>query len=176
MILYKIYIAFKGFLMNLVEIKKLMEIFSSSDIAKLSLKQDNFELKLDKSATPSAPFVVSAPASAPQAQPAAPSQAPAAPSAPQPSATPSAPASGSESGEYITSPMVGTFYHKPSPDAAPYVSVGDKVKKGQTIGIIEAMKIMNEIEAECDCTIVSIETADGQPVEFGSNLIKIERL
>ncbi len=72
--------------------------------------------------------------------------------------------------------MVGTFYHKPSPDAAPYVNVGDMVKKGQTIGIIEAMKIMNEIEAEYDCKILAIESADGQPVEYGTKLIKVEKL
>ena len=82
----------------------------------------------------------------------------------------------SESSEYITSPMVGTFYHKPSPDASPYVAIGDTIKKGQTIGIIEAMKIMNEIEAEFDCKVIAIETADGQPVEYGSKLIRVEKI
>ncbi len=72
--------------------------------------------------------------------------------------------------------MVGTFYRSPSPGAAPYVNVGDTIKKGQTVAIIEAMKIMNEIEAEFDCKVVSIEVNDGQPVEFSTNLIKVEKL
>lgn len=161
--------------MNLVEIKKLIEIFNASgEIAKLSIKQDNFELKLDKAASsnvvakasPSVATIIEAPV-APVA-----ATAPVVQSAPESSAE----TSNDANGEFITSPMVGTFYHKPSPEASPYVSVGDKVKKGQTIGIIEAMKIMNEIEAEFDCKIISIDTGDGQPVEYGSKLIKVERL
>ena len=72
--------------------------------------------------------------------------------------------------------MVGTFYRSPSPGAAPYVSVGDTIKKGQTIGIVEAMKIMNEIEAEFDCKIVEIEVNDAQPVEYGTKLVMVERI
>ena len=80
------------------------------------------------------------------------------------------------SADFITSPMVGTFYRSPSPGAAPYVSVGDTIKKGQTIGIVEAMKIMNEIEAEFDCKIVEIEVNDAQPVEYGTKLVMVERI
>ncbi|HIH2114535.1 TPA: acetyl-CoA carboxylase biotin carboxyl carrier protein, partial [Campylobacter coli] len=76
----------------------------------------------------------------------------------------------------INSPMVGTFYQAPSPGAAPFVKVGSSVKKGDTIAIIEAMKIMNEIEAEFDCRIVEILVADGQPVEFGMPLFTVEKL
>ena len=72
--------------------------------------------------------------------------------------------------------MVGTFYRSPSPGAAPYVSVGDTIKKGQTIGIVEAMKIMNEIEAEFDCKILEIEVNDAQPVEFGTKLVMVEKI
>ncbi|ECP8830230.1 acetyl-CoA carboxylase biotin carboxyl carrier protein, partial [Campylobacter jejuni] len=72
--------------------------------------------------------------------------------------------------------MVGTFYQAPSPGAAPFVKVGNTVKKGDTIAIIEAMKIMNEIEAEFDCRIVEILVADGQPVEFGMPLFAVEKL
>lgn len=157
--------------MNLADIKRLIEIFNNSQIAKLSLREDNFELKLDKSYTPTAPATPAPPLpSTPLTQDASTSVASATstPSAPTPAAA--------KSGDFITSPMVGTFYHRPSPEAAPYVAVGDTVKKGQTIGIIEAMKIMNEIEAEFDCKILSIETDDGQPVEYGSNLIKVEKL
>ncbi|MBR2111435.1 MAG: acetyl-CoA carboxylase biotin carboxyl carrier protein, partial [Helicobacter sp.] len=90
--------------------------------------------------------------------------------------TPAPAAPQAQGGEFITSPMVGTFYRCPSPGAAPYVNVGDTVKKGQTIGIIEAMKIMNEIEAECDCKILSIEVDDATPVEFSTNLVRIQKL
>ncbi|EOI4812215.1 acetyl-CoA carboxylase biotin carboxyl carrier protein, partial [Campylobacter coli] len=76
----------------------------------------------------------------------------------------------------INSPMVGTFYQAPSPGAAPFVKVGSTVKKGDTIAIIEAMKIMNEIEAEFDCRIAEILVADGQPVEFGMPLFAVEKL
>ena len=79
-------------------------------------------------------------------------------------------------GEIITSPMVGTFYQAPSPDSPPYVKVGDKVKKGQTLCIIEAMKIMNELEAEFDCEIVEILVEDGQPVEFDTPLFRVKRV
>lgn len=161
----------KGFLMNLADIKRLIEIFNNSQIAKLSLREDNFELKLDKSYAPTTPAT---PAPLPP-QPSAPLPQEASTSTANATSTPSTPPT-AKSGDFITSPMVGTFYHRPSPEAAPYVAVGDTVKKGQTIGIIEAMKIMNEIEAEFDCKILSIETDDGQPVEYGSNLIKVEKL
>ena len=162
--------------MNLPEIKKLIEIFNtSSQITRLSLKQDNFELKLDKMPS-TAPAI---PQATHQATMQTAMQAPAQPqihtSAPQ-SALATPESSAGKSGDFITSPMVGTFYHRPSPDADPYVKVGDVIKKGQTIGIIEAMKIMNEIEAEFDCKILAIETGDGQPVEFGSHLIKVEKV
>lgn len=151
--------------MNLAELKKLIEMFDNSDIVRLSLKQSDFEIKLDKQSgvSPSAPVL----------QP----QVAFTESISTPQAPSSAPVStGSEKGDFITSPMVGTFYRCPSPDSAPYVNVGDTVKKGQTIGIIEAMKIMNEIEAEYDCKIVAIEVNDSQPVEFGSKLIKVEKI
>ncbi len=76
----------------------------------------------------------------------------------------------------ITSPMVGTFYQAPSPGSAPFVKVGDKITKGQTIAIIEAMKIMNEIEAEYDCKISKILLEDGEPVEFDMPLFEVEKI
>jgi len=72
--------------------------------------------------------------------------------------------------------MVGTFYRAPSPDAAPFVNVGDTVRKGQTIAIIEAMKIMNELEAEFDCKILEILVENGQPVEYDMPLFRVEKL
>ena len=77
-------------------------------------------------------------------------------------------------GDQVTSPIVGTFYRKPSPDKEPFVKVGDIVNKGDVLCIIEAMKMMNEIKSEFDGKISSIEVDDGQPVEFGQTIIVIE--
>ena len=79
-------------------------------------------------------------------------------------------------GDTINSPMVGTFYKAPSPGASPFVSVGQAVRKGECVGIIEAMKIMNEIEAEFDCRIVKVLVDDGQPVEYGMAIYEVEKL
>ena len=75
----------------------------------------------------------------------------------------------------MTSPFVGTFYRAPSPDSSPFVDVGTRVKKGQVLCIVEAMKLMNEIEAEVDGTIVQILVENGQPVEYGEPLFKIKQ-
>lgn len=155
--------------MNLQEIKKIMELFDNSDIAKFSVKQEGFELKLQKAGVCS-----SAPSNSHITQNTSYTTTNPVVEAIE-VATPTPTASKDSGGHFITSPMVGTFYRSPSPGAAPYVNVGDIVKKGQTVAIIEAMKIMNEIEAEFDCKIVSIEVSDGQPVEFSTNLIKVER-
>ncbi len=76
----------------------------------------------------------------------------------------------------ITSPMVGTFYKAPSPDAKAFAEVGDVISKGQTVAIVEAMKIMNDIEAEYDCKILKILVEDGQPVEYEMPLFEVEKL
>ena len=76
--------------------------------------------------------------------------------------------------EYITSPMVGTFYSSPSPDSSPYVDINDNVSSGQTICIVEAMKIMNEIESDINGKIISILVKDGDPVEYGQKLFQIK--
>tara|TARA_B100000902_G_C26702509_1_gene617905 strand:+ start:133 stop:567 length:435 start_codon:yes stop_codon:yes gene_type:complete len=78
------------------------------------------------------------------------------------------------SGNLVTSPIVGTFYRKPSPDKEPFVKVGDIVNKGDVLCIIEAMKMMNEIKSDFDGKIISIEVDDAQPVEFGQTIIVIE--
>lgn len=153
--------------MNLQELKKIMELFSDSKIANFSMKQEGFELKLQKASpnnvatqAPVAPVSLQTPGTSGQMP-----------------ALVCTPIESKASSEYfITSPMVGTFYRSPSPGATPYVNVGDTIKKGQTVAIIEAMKIMNEIEAEFDCKIIAIEVNDGQPVEFSTNLIKVEKL
>ena len=90
-----------------------------------------------------------------------------------PSAPPEAPAEATQEGHVLKSPMVGTFYRAPSPDAAPFVEVGQTVKEGQTICIVEAMKLMNEIEADASGVVKSILVENGQPVEYGQPLFLI---
>jgi len=81
-----------------------------------------------------------------------------------------------DDGEIITSPMVGTLYSSPSPDSPPFVKVGDKVKRGDVLCILEAMKIMNELEAEYDCKILDILAGNGEAVEYGKPLFVVERI
>ncbi len=151
------------------EIRELMRFFDKSDITKLKIKEGDFSIELQKGyegGVSYAPVVSAAPqvvASAPVAVPVA-------------SSAPAAAASASKEGTFIKSPMVGTFYKSPAPGAPAFASVGAVLRKGQPIGIIEAMKIMNEIEAEFDCKIVEILVEDGQPVEFDMPLFSVEKL
>jgi acetyl-CoA carboxylase biotin carboxyl carrier protein len=98
------------------------------------------------------------------------------PAAPTALAAPSAPSTDTSDGNvaYVTSPFVGTFYRSPSPDSAPFVDVGTRIKKGQVLCIVEAMKLMNEIEAEIEGSIVQILVENGQAVEYGEPLFKIK--
>ncbi|EOI9698553.1 acetyl-CoA carboxylase biotin carboxyl carrier protein [Campylobacter jejuni] len=147
------------------EIKELVNLFAEANISKIKIKeQDGFEIELERDMCCDVPAPVFPPVPAPQpinvsvVNEAQPSQ------------------SVKSNKPSINSPMVGTFYQAPSPGAAPFVKVGSTVKKGDTIAIIEAMKIMNEIEAEFDCRIAEILVADGQPVEFGMPLFAVEKL
>jgi len=110
----------------------------------------------------------------PMAMPSAPAhpQALSAPAA-APAAAPSGPAAVEDKGHVVTSPFVGTFYRKPNPDSPVYVSLNDKVDKGQVLCIVEAMKLMNEIEADVAGTVIGILVEDGAPVEYGQPLFKI---
>ncbi len=152
--------------MNFKEIRELIKIFDKSGLSKLKLKKEDFEISLQKGGETVA--VQSAPA---PKQLQAPKQTPATTEEKGEDIE-----AAKKKGEYITSPMVGTFYRAPSPDSPPFVKVGDRVSKGQTIGIIEAMKIFNEIEAEFDCKILEILVEDGQPVEYDMPLFLVERL
>ena len=153
--------------MDLRELKKLLEAFDKSKTNILELETEEFRIYLDKTA-PSAAATVAPEASAPQ-------QITSVENAPVVQKVEAKPECEVE-GDLITSPMVGTFYQAPSPDSPPYVKVGDKVKKGQTLCIIEAMKIMNELEAEFDCEILEILVEDGQPVEFDTPLFRVKRV
>jgi acetyl-CoA carboxylase biotin carboxyl carrier protein len=150
--------------MDIKDLKKILEAFDKSKTNVLELETEEFRIYLDKSAT-------AAPVSAAPVQ----TQAEAQPQVPVVQKVEAKPECEVE-GDLITSPMVGTFYQAPSPDSPPYVKVGDKVKKGQTLCIIEAMKIMNELEAEFDCEILEILVEDGQPVEFDTPLFRVKRL
>ncbi|MBN2895961.1 MAG: acetyl-CoA carboxylase biotin carboxyl carrier protein [Campylobacterales bacterium] len=150
--------------MDFKQIKELMREFDKSGLSAMKIKKDDVSLELEKAVS-----VVAAPvhvtASAPVASPVAASAASAQPTAPV-----------AVAGDMIRSPMVGTFYGSPSPESAPFVKVGDRVKKGQVVAILEAMKIMNELEAEFDCKVLDVLVKDGQPVEFDMPLFVVEKL
>lgn len=147
--------------MDMKQIKTLVQEFDASTLSKLKITLDSFSIELEKNVGAVAAPVMMAAAVA---------QAPAV--APVAVVSSSAPLSG----DAILSPMVGTFYSSPSPDSAPFVKVGDRIKKGQVVAILEAMKIMNELEAEFDCEILEILKSDGQAVEYDMPLYLVKKL
>lgn len=154
--------------MDLRKLKTLIDLVAESGISELEVTEENDKVrivnKVQTVTVASAPVVAAAPAPAPAPAPAAPAAAPAAPAAAEEPAV---------TGTPITSPMVGTFYRAPNPGAEPFVKVGDRVEVGQTLGIIEAMKLLNEIEAETAGVIKEICVENAQPVEFGQPLFII---
>lgn len=141
--------------MNLKEIKELIEIVEASSLSEFSVKEGNLEIAMKRNYGVSDNVewkVREAKQNTPVEEP-------------EP-----------EEDVYIMSPMVGTFYNSPAPDAVSYVNVGDTVKKGQTLCIIEAMKLMNEIECEYDAEIVSVMVSNEQKVEYGQPLFKIRKI
>jgi acetyl-CoA carboxylase biotin carboxyl carrier protein len=153
------------------ELRELIELISRSNFVSFELEREGFKLRLEKAAVGAAPAV---PATAqPAGPPAVAAAAPPAASLPAPSAA--APSTDGVSSGLIDmrSPIVGTFYRQPGPGAPPFAEPGSKVRKGQVLCIIEAMKLMNEIEAEMDAEVVEILVANGQPVEFGEILFRL---
>ncbi|MGC9157694.1 MAG: acetyl-CoA carboxylase biotin carboxyl carrier protein [Terracidiphilus sp.] len=158
---------------EIAELRQLIEMLREYPIAEFDLDREGEKLRLKfarAEGSPAAwgdfarPVPPSVPMFVPQPVPSAP---PAPPSAPSP-------ASGAETGLHlIKAPIVGTFYSSPSPGAAPFVSVGDHVSKGQVVGVIEAMKLMNEIESDAAGEIVKCLVSNGQPIEFGQPLFSI---
>jgi acetyl-CoA carboxylase biotin carboxyl carrier protein len=149
--------------MDLRKLKKLIDLVQESGIAELEITEGEEKVKIVKGGAVSVSTV--APAAVPHAaepRPAAPAAAPA------PAAAAEAPAG--QEGHVVKAPMVGTFYRSPSPDAKPFVEVGQAVKEGDTICIIEAMKLMNEIEADASGVVKAILVENGQPVEYGQAL------
>ena len=151
--------------MDLLKLKTLIDLVSESGVAELEITEGEDRVRI-VNRNGAAPVQVHQPVTVAQPMPVpvpAPEVAPApAPTAPQQTGTP------------LTSPMVGTFYRAPSPGADPFVKVGDTVKKGQVVCIIEAMKLLNEVEADMDGTVKEVCVENGQPVEFGQSLFIIE--
>ncbi len=152
------------------KIAKLIEIVSKSDVSEINLKQGEEELKItrEKAVAQSVQTVIAAPVAAPT-----PVAAPAAPAATAPAAAPSAPAA-PDAAKLMKSPMVGTFYRSASPTAAPFVEEGTSVKEGDTLCIIEAMKMMNQIQADRSGVIKKILVENGSTVEFDQPLFEFE--
>lgn len=151
--------------MDLRKLKTLIDLVSESGVAELEITEGEDRVRI-VNRNGAAPVQVHQPVTVAQPMPVpvpAPEVAPTpAPTAPQQTGTP------------LTSPMVGTFYRAPSPGADPFVKVGDTVKKGQVVCIIEAMKLLNEVEADMDGTVKEVCVENGQPVEFGQSLFIIE--
>ena len=152
--------------MDLRKLKTLIDLVSESNISELEITEADGKVRIvkaDPNLVAAGPVAYAAPVLAPVAA------APAAAAAATPAEAPAAPA-----GHTVKSPMVGTFYGAASPGAKPFVEVGSTIKEGEPICIIEAMKIMNEIEADKSGTVTKILCANGQPVEFGQPLFIIE--
>ena len=149
--------------MDIRKIKKLIELLESSGMTEIEITEGEESVRISRQGTaysvpsmPATPFPASAPAPAVEAGP----------EVDVPAAVPS--------GHPVTAPMVGTFYRAPAPDASPFVEVGQSVKEGDVLCIIEAMKMMNQITADRAGTVKAIEVENGDPVEFGQTLIVLE--
>lgn len=163
--------------MDLGELKELLQILEEKEIIDFELEEEGRKLRIRKAssnhsspatliATPVVPAAISAVAPVP-------APAPAVAGAPLPAAAPAEPPAEADNGLIVKSPIVGTFYRSPDPNSAPFVDVGDRVKAGQVLCIIEAMKLMNEIEAETAGQVVKVHPQNGQPVQYGDALFTI---
>jgi acetyl-CoA carboxylase biotin carboxyl carrier protein len=143
-------------------IRELAKVFKQYELDELEIETGDARMLLRRGEMP---VVAAAPAPAPVAAP-----APAAPAAAAPAA-----AAAQEEGDFITSPFVGTFYRAPRPDAPNFAEVGARIEAGQTVCIVEAMKLFNEIEADFSCTIEDVLVENGQPVEYGAKLFRVRK-
>ncbi len=155
--------------MDIRKVKKLIELLEESDIAEIEITEGDDAVRISRYTTTSGQVVAAAPA--------APAPLPISAPAPAAEAAAAAPAESKSAapaeGKAVTAPMVGTLYASPSPDAEPFIKVGDTVNVGDTLCIIEAMKMMNQIESEVAGKVLSIEVQNGEPVEFGQTLVVI---
>ena len=165
--------------MNINEIKDLMAQFDQSSLREFSYKNQSDELTFSKNESSAAVATTPAASAAPVVAPVQPASAPVADTVSQaastaaPEVAPEAPAPAAE-GDVVESPLVGVAYLAAGPDKPPFVSVGDQVKKGQTLMIIEAMKVMNEVPAPKDGQVTEILVENEEMVEFGKGLVRIK--
>lgn len=155
--------------MDLRKLKTLIDLVAESDISELEVTEGEGKVRIVKSQPQ---YTMAMPQQMMQQAPAM--AAPAVAAATAPAGAAEAPAAPVDSGHKVTSPMVGTFYRAPSPGASNFVEIGSTVKEGQTICIIEAMKLLNEIECDKSGVVKAILVENGQPVEFGQALFIIE--
>ncbi len=151
--------------MDIRKVKKLIELLEESGISEIEISEGEESVRISRYPQPGS----AAYAPAPMPPPAMPAVAASGGSSEQAAAEPAPP-----SGHHITAPMVGTFYASPSPGARPFVEIGSQVSPGDTLCIIEAMKMMNQIESEVAGRVVSILAENGNPVEYGQTLFVIE--
>lgn len=155
--------------MDIRKVKKLIELLEESNIGEIEIKEGEESVRISRHGNqPAAPVAYAAPAPAPAVAPAA---APAPSEAPAPEAA--APAAAPAADNAVLSPMVGTFYRAPSPEAPSFVEVGQTVRVGDVLCIVEAMKMMNQIEADRAGTVTAIHVENGEAVEFDQPLISI---
>jgi len=147
------------------KIRRMVELMKEHDLSEIDLQQGEVRLQLRRDVH------IPSPASVPLPQPPPVAAAPVAPAPAEPAAPAAAAAS---EGAVIKSPIVGTFYAAPDPDSRPYVKVGDHVGGDTTVGIVEAMKVFNEISAEISGKIIAVLVENGEPVEFGQPLFKVD--
>ena len=159
--------------MDIAKLRRLIRLIERSDVAEIEITEGDTTIRITR--TPPATGAASAPASPPPQPAAQPSAAPAAEAVPEPEPAGADEAEPPEE-HVVRAPMVGTFYRAPSPDAEPFVQEGQRVKKGDVLCIIEAMKLMNEIEAEYDGVVEKILVENAQPVEYGQPLFVIRPL
>ena len=158
--------------MEYKQIQELIKTINKSNISELSIEEKDFKITIKQEQTSAEPqYIMAAPTAMPVAAPAMPAAAPAA--APAAPASP-APAAASTNQIMVKSPMIGTFYRSAGPDKAPFVNVGDEIKAGQVVCIIEAMKLFNEIESEVSGRIVKVLVDDASPVEYDQALFIVE--
>lgn len=150
--------------MDIRKVKKLIELLEASDIAEIEIKEGEEAVRISRYSG-AAPAIMPAPAAPVAAAPA--------PAAAAPAPAENKPAVAANSGHVVSSPMVGTFYRSPSPSSPAFVEVGTHVKAGDVVCIVEAMKMMNQIEADKAGVVEAILVSDGEPVEFDQPLITI---
>src|SRR5262245_52387825 len=166
--------------MDLNQLRELLDLVREHELSEFEIEHDGLRLKVRKDGTSPAVVTLPAPAVPAVVVPAAAAPAALAASALAAAAPAAAPVSPTESGVHeielavVKSPIVGTFYRSPEPGAASFVDIGATVKKGQVLCIIEAMKLMNEIDSEYDGEVVNIYVENGQPVQYGERLFAIK--